>query len=91
MTNLNERTEWFLVDVDDGIIDQANTKTGLLARNGFLRTSIEGYVRERPFYRIDRDDSDGVGGTLYVFSSKTQLIDAGFSWALEHKKTRKAR
>lgn len=75
--------KWFLVDVDDGIVDVAPLKGALLYRNGYRNSSVDSWVSDKPVYRIQKDDADGIGGCLYVFSSEEQLIKAGFEWALK--------
>lgn len=74
---------WHLVDMDDGIIDTADTKRKLLKRNGFEHAHISHHRLNKPVYQVYKDASDGIGGDLAVYSSKEQLISDGFGWIFE--------
>lgn len=68
---------WFLVTMDEGIIDRAKTKRSLMARNGFIKSKREG----NSAYLVSADASDGIGQSYYIIED-CNMIKNGFEWAL---------
>lgn len=68
---------WYLVSMDVGILDSADTKRSLMARNGIVTT-----VREGPVYLADKDCSDGIGGSSYLIPD-IEMVRQGFGEDLE--------
>ena len=68
---------WYLVTMDEGIIDKAKTKRSLMARNGFTKSKKEG----RSAYLVEADASDGIGQSYYIIEDCNMAAN-GFEWAL---------
>ncbi len=68
---------WYLVSMDDGIIDSAKTKRSLMARNGFTKSKKEGKLA----YHVGMDASDGIGCDYYMIKD-CDMAANGFEWAL---------
>ena len=70
---------WFLVDMDDGIIDKAPTKRSLMKRNGFVKSNREGRA-----YLVYPYNSDGIGTSYYIIKDSDMSL-CGFDWALNQQ------
>ena len=68
---------WYLVTMDEGIIDTAKTKRSIMARNGFTKSKRE----SRSAYLVSGDASDGIGQSYYIIED-CNMIANGFEWAL---------
>ena len=67
---------WYLVSMDDGIIDAASTKRSLMTRNGYTTS-----VKEGSAYLVGEDASDGIGRSLYMIKD-SDMQGNGFEWAI---------
>lgn len=72
---------WYLVSMNEGIIDRAKTKRSLMARNGFTKSEREG----KSVYLVSADASDGIGQSCYIIEDCNMAAN-GFEWALAESK-----
>lgn len=72
--------KWYLIDTNDGIIDEAEKKAILMWKYNFTHSSKCGKA-----YRILKDNSDGIGGNYWIVK-EDNLKATGFEWAIkEHR------
>ena len=62
---------WYLVIMDEGIIDSAKTKRSLMVRNGFTKSVREG----KSAYLVSADASDGIGQSYYIIKDCNMVIN----------------
>ena len=68
---------WYLVTMDEGIIDRAKTKRSIMARNGFTKSEREG----KSAYLVSADANNGIGQSYYIIEDCNMVVN-GFEWAL---------
>ena len=68
--------KWYLIDTDDGIIDEAEKKAILMRRysSGPAKRCGKAYL-------IDRNADDGIGGNYWIIK-ECDMESEGFGWAL---------
>lgn len=65
---------WYLMSVDDGVVEQANTKYEIMLSH--KHAYREGISLSKVYYHVIDEEHE-----YYLFSSKAQAIDCGFDWA----------
>lgn len=68
--------KWYLIDMDDGIIDEAEKKGIIIWRHNFISSKRCGKS-----YIVERDFDDGIGGSYWIVK-ETDLESEGFGWVL---------
>ena len=71
--------KWYLIDSDDGIIDEAEKKVILMYRYGFGPAKKCGKA-----YCVYKRTNDGIGGNYWIVK-ETDLKEEGFEWVLKEK------
>lgn len=72
--------KWYLIDMDDGIIDEAEKKAILMRKYGFTHSRKCGKA-----YMALEDNSDGIGGNYWLVKD-TDIKECGFEWTIkEHR------
>ncbi len=72
---------WYMIDLDNGVIDTASTRISLLTHNGPDKVRVLGHQCGKPVYHVLWDKDDGIGDDAYIYSSKEQAVADGFDWA----------
>lgn len=65
---------WYLMNVDDGVVEKADTKYEIMLSHS--HAYLEGVSLGKTFYKVEDENRD-----YYLFSSKEQAIANGFDWA----------
>lgn len=76
---------WYLIDMDDGIIDMASTKKSLILRNtgGAYFSHIETSGVYSLWSTMDDPEGMEIG---YMVRDKATALSNGFDWAFEAAK-----
>lgn len=67
---------WYLISNNDGIIEIANTKRGIMLNH--ISCEREQIINGKMCYHVYDEFHD-----YYLFNSKEQAISAGFNWAFK--------
>lgn len=72
--------KWYLVDYDNGILDEAEKKAILMRRysSGPAKRCGKAYL-------IDRNADDGIGGNYWIIK-ECDMKSEGFEWAIKERR-----